>query len=105
MTNLLQKHWEWQEDRRLMTRHGSVKRPTVFLASLDIKTAFDVARPKHIARIIEDHNVHGWITASLLREMAGLEAEAAFECVEGTFSCRSWQVWSKHGQRKEWASL
>ena len=25
MTNLLQKHWEWREDRRPMTRHGSVK--------------------------------------------------------------------------------
>ena len=62
-------------------RHGSVKRPTMFLASMDTRTPFDVARPKHIAKIMEDHTVHGWIIAALLREMAGLEGLAAFECV------------------------
>ena len=72
MTNLLQKHWEWQEDRRPMIRHSSVIRPTVYLASMDIKTAFDVAGPKLIARIMEEHNVHGWIIAALLRERSGL---------------------------------
>ena len=69
MTNLLQKHWEWQWDRRPMIEHGSVIRPTMYLASMDIKTAFDVARPKHIARIMEEHNVRGWVIAALLREM------------------------------------
>ena len=58
----------------------------MYLASMDIKTAFDVARPKHFARIMEDHNVHGWIIAALLREMAGLEGHATFECVERKFS-------------------
>ena len=43
MTILLQKQWEWHEDRRPMMRHGSLKRLTVYLASVDIKTAFDVA--------------------------------------------------------------
>ena len=38
-TNVLQKHWE-RQDRALMLRHGSVVRPTMFLASMDIKTAF-----------------------------------------------------------------
>ena len=33
-TNLLQKLWEWQEDRTPMLRHGSVVRPTMYLASL-----------------------------------------------------------------------
>ena len=41
-------------------------RPTMYLASMDIKTAFDVARPKHI-------NKYGWVVAALLREMAGVE--------------------------------
>ena len=36
----------------------------------------------HIARIMEDHNVHGWIIAALLREMARLEGLAAFSSVE-----------------------
>ena len=38
---------------------------------MDIKTAFDVARPKHIATVMRNQNVHGWITAASLREMAG----------------------------------
>ena len=109
MTNLVQKHWEWQEDRRPMMRHGSVKRPTMYLANMDIKTAFDVARPKHIERMIEDHDVHGWIIAALLRQMAGLEGQDTFvECVEAP---RLWQKMAmqilskvnKYGQRKEWA--
>ena len=52
--------------------HGSVIRPTMYLASMDTNTAFDVARPKHIAKIMGDHDVHGWIVAASLREMAGL---------------------------------
>ena len=46
LTNLLQKHWELQEHRGTMMIHGCVVRPTMFLASLDIKTAFDEARPR-----------------------------------------------------------
>ena len=86
MTQLLQKHWEWQEDRRPMMRPGSVVRPTMYLASMDIKTAFDVARPKHTAKIMDDHDVHGWIIAALLREMMGLEELATFESMESKFS-------------------
>ena len=85
MTQLLQKHWEWQEGRRPMMRHGIVIRPTMFLASMDLKTPFDVARSGHIAKLMEDH-VRGWIVAASLREMAGLEGQATFESVEGTFS-------------------
>ena len=51
LTNLLQKHWEWQENREPMTKHGSVVRPTMFVASVDIKTAFEDARPQHVAKI------------------------------------------------------
>ena len=75
----------WQEDRRPMMKRGSVIRPTVCLASMDIQTAFDVARPKHIAKIMEDHDVHGWIVAAFLRDMAGLEGQATFESVESAF--------------------
>ena len=42
--------------------------PAMYLTSMDIKTAFDVARPMHTAKITGDHNVHGWITAAILRE-------------------------------------
>ena len=67
-------------------RHGSVIRPTMYLASMDTETAFDVARPKHIAKIMGDHDVHGWIVAASLREMAGLEGQGKFESVESTVS-------------------
>ena len=58
----------------------------MYVASMDIKTAFDVARPKHIAKIMGDQNVHGWIVAALLREKAaGLEGQTTSENVECTF--------------------
>ena len=42
-----------------MMRHGRVIRPTMFEASLDIKTAFDEAKPSHIAKNMESHKTHG----------------------------------------------
>ena len=86
VTNLLQKHWEWQEERNPVLRHGTVVRPTMFLARLDIKTAFDEAKPpKHVAQILEYHNTHGWLIAGLLSEMSVLEGKGMFECVESCF--------------------
>ena len=64
--------------------HGSERRPTMY-ASMAIKTAFDVARPKHVAKFMGDESVHVWIVAAFHREMAGLEGRATFENVE----CRS----------------
>ena len=34
---------------RSFLEHGTVVRTTMYLASLDIKTAFDDAKPKHVA--------------------------------------------------------
>ena len=59
----------------------------MYLASLNIKTAFDEAKPpKHVAQILDYHNTHGWLIAALLREMSELEGKAMFECVESCFS-------------------
>ena len=66
-TNLMHKHWDWQEDRTPMLRHGSVVRTTMYLASMDIKTAFDEARPRHVAKIMENHATHGWLISALFR--------------------------------------
>ena len=85
VTNLIQKNWEWQETRNPVMKHGTVLRPTMYMASLDIKTAFDEAKPKHVAQIMDSHNTHGWLIAALLREMSGLEGKAMFECVESSF--------------------
>ena len=55
-----------------MLKHGSVDRPTMFVASLDIKTAFDEARPRHTAKIMVNHDIHGWQIAAFSREMSRL---------------------------------
>ena len=60
VTNLKQKHWEWHEERNPVMKDGTVVRPTVYMASLDIKTAFDEAKPKHVAKIMDSHNTHGF---------------------------------------------
>ena len=39
-----------------------------------------------LARILDDHNTHGWLIAALLREMSGLPGTASFESVESRFS-------------------
>ena len=62
-----------------MLRHGSVVRTTIFLASLDIQTAFDEAKPRHVAKMMESHNTRGWIVSALLREMSGSDGQAMFE--------------------------
>ena len=85
MTNLPQKHWEWQEERSPALKHGSTVRPTKYVASLDIKTAFNEAEPKHVAQTMDSHSTHGWLIAALLREMSGLEGKAMFGCVESSF--------------------
>ena len=85
-TNLPRKRWEWQEERNPVMRHGKVVRPTMYLASLYIKTAFDEAKPKHVAKIMDNHKTHGWIIAAFLREMSRLSDKATFECVESSFA-------------------
>ena len=49
MTNLLEKHWKWQENRKEAELHGTHRDKTLYLASLDVKTAFGVATAGVIA--------------------------------------------------------
>ena len=44
LTNMVQRHWDWQEDRRTDWEPGFFRYRTAFMASLDVKTAFDVAK-------------------------------------------------------------
>ena len=85
LTNLLQKHWVLQEHRDSMMKHGCVVRPTMFLASLDIKTVFDDARPRHVAKLMEGHSIHRWLISALMSEMSDLHERATFECVDSVF--------------------
>ena len=103
-----------------MLKHVSVVRSTTYLGSMDFKTAFDEARPRHVAKIVEGYNAHGWI-AALLREIADLDGNDVFECVESKFAfdrclrqggveahcdrrwpTSSWQMLKGCGQGKEW---
>ena len=96
----------------------------MYLASRVMETPSDVARPKRIARIMGDQDVHGWITAALIRGMAGLEGQATFEHVDGTLvsrgasvkevetnqscglklPCRPWKMSSRSGREKKEAA-
>ena len=80
------RHREWQEERNPVMKHGTEVRQTMYTASSDIKTAFDEAKPKHVAQILDSHNTHGWLIAALLREMSGLSGVASFESVASRFS-------------------
>ena len=44
------------------------------LASSDIKTAFDEAKPKHVAKILDGHDTHGWVIAALLHRCGSCRA-------------------------------
>ena len=85
MTNLLQKCiGNGRRKKTPMLKHGSVVRPTMYLASMDIKTAFDWSRPRHVAKTWRA--THGWLISAFLRDMSGLEGQATIECVESKFS-------------------
>ena len=58
--------------QHLQVLMGATPAETFWSGSMDTKTAYDVARPKHSAQIMGDQDVPGWITAALLREMSGV---------------------------------
>ena len=50
VTSIFQRHWKWQEDRRTDLQPGFYRYNTTFMASLDVKTAFVVARPAVVSK-------------------------------------------------------
>ena len=76
VTNIFQRHWEWQEDRRTDLQPGMYRYNTAFMASLDVKTAFDVAKPSVVSKILTLTGVHGHLTAALLAEMQDVRGSA-----------------------------
>ena len=54
---------------------GLCRYNTAFLACLDVKTAFDVAKPSVESKIL----THGHRTAALLAEMQDVRGSASFE--------------------------
>ena len=86
---------------------GSENMPTMYIASMDIRTAFDVARPK--SKKSGRSEPPWWITAVFLfRGMRGLKGQATFESVDSTFNYTwcirqgsveaptLWLTWAEH---------
>ena len=84
VTNILQRHWEGQEDRRTDLQPGMYRFITAFMASLDVETAFDVAKPSVISKILTLTGVHGHVTP-LLAEMQDVRRFACFENSDTVF--------------------
>ena len=85
LTNLLQKHWEWQEHRRKDWEPGKFRYKTMYMASLDVKTAFDVARPSVVSKVLSLIGTHGHLVAALFAEMQDVKGSACFENCETEF--------------------
>ena len=61
----------WQEDRRADLEPGFYRYKTAFMASFDVKTAVDVARPEVVSMILSLTGVHGHVATALLGRDAG----------------------------------
>ena len=85
VTNIFQRHWKWQEDRRPDLRPGLYWYDTAFMAILDVKTAFDVVKPSVISKILTLTGVHGHLTTALLAEMQDVRGSASIENCETEF--------------------
>ena len=55
------------------------------MASLDVKTAFDVVKPSVASMILPLTGVHGHVVAGLLAEIKDVTGSACFENCETTF--------------------
>ena len=85
VTNMFQRHWEWQEDRRVDLQPARFRYNTAFMANLDVKTACVVASPAVVTKILTLKGVHGHLTAALLAEMQDVRGSASFENCETEF--------------------
>ena len=73
LTNILQRHWEWQEDRRTDLEPGFYRYNTL-----------DVAKPSVLSRIPSLTGAHGHV-AALLAEMQDVQGSACFENCDTEF--------------------
>ena len=83
MTNLLQKHCEWQEKRDPMKNMEAWYGRRCFLPAWTSRLSY--AKPKHVANIMDRHGFHGWLISSVLRETR-LQGSATFEQVDTSFT-------------------
>ena len=55
------------------------------MVTLDVRTAFDMAKPAVVSRILTFSGVHGHVAAALLKEMQDVRGSACFENCETEF--------------------
>ena len=79
LTNILQRHWVWHQDRRGAWVPGFFKCQTAFMASLDVKTPFDVAKPSVVSRKLTYVGTRGHVVEALLEEMKDVRGSACSE--------------------------
>ena len=82
LPNILQNHWEWQEDHPIHLQPALSRSNTAFMASLDVKTAFAVAKPSVVSKILTLTGVPGHLAAALLAEMQDVRGSACCENYE-----------------------
>ena len=85
LTNMLQRLCEWQEDLWTDLEPAFCKYDAAFLASLDVRTAFDAIKPSVVSRILALTGVHGHVSAALLAEMQDVQGSTCFENCETEF--------------------
>ena len=85
LANILQRHSEWQEDRRDARVLGFFKYWNAFVAGLDVRTALHVAKCSVMCKILPCMVTNGHVVAALLGEMKDARSSACFENSETEF--------------------
>ena len=93
VTNIFQRHWEWQEDRHIDLQREGFRCNTVFMESWGVKTAFDGAKPSVVSKILTRTGVHGHLTAALLAEMQDVRALRTARLNFGILGASAKEVW------------
>ena len=77
LTLVVQKHWEWDGAETRECR-GSWEDMPLFAASLNVNTAFDVAKLNVMANVLEETRGHGGLISAFQKEMRNLQGLAEF---------------------------
>ena len=85
LTNILQRHWEWQEDRRDARLRGFFMYQTAFVAGSDVRMALHVAKCSVMCKILTCMVTNGHVVAALWEEMKDVRSSACFENSETEF--------------------
>ena len=92
LTDILQRLCDWQEDRRTDLQPGFYRFNTASMASLDVKTAFDVVKSSVVSKIL--HDVQGCFERCI--RQGGVEAPVLWGQIRAVESRRKVE-----GQRLE----